>query len=289
MAPYKKSGRILPELPLLIIMTAAVIFMSVQAGRVFAEDTIFLMATTTSTDDTGLLDYLMPMFTTRTGIDVQWVATGTGRALSLAEECDVDVILVHAPKAEIVFVENGYGIDRKQIMYNDFVLIGPPEDSGAIKGKKIAEALQTIKATHSLFISRGDNSGTNKKEKALWNLAHVSALEHEVWYMQSGKGMLATIKIAAQLKGYTLTDRGTYIKYQSDAGGETPLIILVEGDAELLNQYSIIAVNPKHCPQAKYNRAMALSAWMAGDEAQRLIGEFKLVGKQLFIPNADRE
>jgi len=244
------------------------------------------MATTTSTDNTGLLDYLMPSFTAGTGIEIRWTSTGTGKALKLGENCDVDVLLVHAPQAEMAFVDSGFGTDRKQIMYNDFVLIGPPEDPAGIRGKKVPEAMQAIRSTNSIFVSRGDNSGTNKKELALWKLAAIPAPEQEPWYRQSGQGMLATINVAGELKGYTLTDRGTYIKYESVAGGEPALVILVEGDKELLNQYSVIPINPKHCPDAKYEKAQTFSDWMAGDEAQKLIGDFKLLGKQLFIPNA---
>jgi tungstate transport system substrate-binding protein len=279
------------------IVFLLVAFMMVVAGAIFpaagnsnaAEDgEALMMATTTSTDNTGLLDYLMPSFTSRTGIEIRWTSTGTGKALKLGENCDVDVLLVHAPQAEMAFVDSGFGTDRKQVMYNDFVLIGPPEDPAGIKGKKVDAALQAIKSSNSPFVSRGDNSGTNKKEIALWKLADIPTPEQEPWYRQSGQGMLATINVAAELKGYTLTDRGTYIKYESVAGGNPALVILVEGDKELLNQYSVIPVNPKHCPSVKYDKAQTFSDWMASDEAQKLIGEFTLLGKQLFIPNASR-
>jgi len=254
----------------------------------YAADDTLLMATTTSTDNTGLLDYLMPSFTAVTGIDISWIATGTGKALKHGENCDVDVLMVHAPPAEKIFVANGFGIDRKKIMYNDFVLIGPPEDPAGIRGKGVSGALQAIRSTGSFFVSRGDNSGTNKKELALWKLADMPIPDRDSWYRQSGQGMLATINIAAELKGYTLTDRGTYIKYESGADGKPPLVILVEGDKILLNQYSVIPVNPKHCPNVKYDKAEALSAWLTGEEAQKLIGEYRLLGKQLFTPNANR-
>jgi tungstate transport system substrate-binding protein len=248
-----------------------------------------LMATTTSTDNTGLLDYLMPAFTAQTGIDIRWTSTGTGKALKLGENCDVDVLLVHAPQTEIDFVKKGFGKDRRQIMYNDFVLIGPPGDPAAIKGKKVSEAMKALRSSNSVFVSRGDNSGTNKKERALWQLADVPIPEKEAWYRQSGQGMLATINVAAELNGYTLADRGTYIKYESVAAGKPALLILVEGDDVLLNQYSIITINPKHCTNVKYDMAQILSAWMANKEAQNLIEEFKLFGKQLFTPNADQD
>ena len=265
------------------------IFLSVQTGQAAETGDKLLMATTTSTDNTGLLDYLMPSFTADSGINIRWVSTGTGKALKLGENCDVDVLLVHAPQAEQDFVDKGFGIDRREIMYNDFVLIGPPEDPAGSKGERVAEALSAIGSSANVFVSRGDNSGTNKKERALWKLADVTMPEQEPWYRQSGQGMLATINVAGEMKGYTLTDRGTYIKYESVADSRPALVMLVEGDDVLLNQYSIIPVNPKQCTNVHYDNAKTLSAWMTGAEAQRLIGEFKLLGKQLFTPSATRE
>ena len=268
---------------------ASGIFPSATAGQAAETGEELLMATTTSTDNTGLLEYLMPSFTEKTGIGIRWISTGTGKALKLGENCDVDVLLVHAPQAEIDFVDKGFGIDRRPVMYNDFVLIGPPGDPAGIKGKNVTGALQAIRSSNNVFVSRGDNSGTNKKEQALWKLADVPTPEQEEWYRQSGQGMLATINMAAELKGYTLTDRGTYIKYESVAGGNPDLAIVVEGDPDLLNQYSVIPVNPAHCPTVKHDKAQSFSAWMGSSEAQMLIGEFKLLDKQLFTPNAAKE
>jgi tungstate transport system substrate-binding protein len=271
-----------------MLLLGSGIFLAAAKGQAAEDGKELLMATTTSTDDTGLLDYLMPSFTSQTGIAIRWIATGTGKALKLGENCDVDVLLVHAPQAEIDFINKGFGTTRKEIMYNDFVLIGPSEDPAGIKGKKLPEALQAIKSAGSIFISRGDNSGTHKKEQALWKTANVVTPEQEPWYKQSGQGMLATITMAAELQGYTLTDRGTYITYESAAESKPALVIVVEGDPDLLNQYSVIPVNPVHCPSVKSMKAQAFSDWMAGGEAQKLIGEFKLLGKQLFTPNASR-
>ena len=272
-----------------VVVSHTGIFLSVQTGQAAETGDKLLMATTTSTDNTGLLDYLMPSFTAESGINIRWVSSGTGKALKLGENCDVDVLLVHAPQAEQDFVDKGFGIDRREIMYNDFVLIGPPEDPAGSKGKRVAEALSAIGSSANVFVSRGDNSGTNKKERALWKLADVTMPEQEPWYRQSGQGMLATINVAGEMKGYTLTDRGTYIKYESVADSRPALVMLVEGDDVLLNQYSIIPVNPKQCTNVHYDNAKTLSAWMTGAEAQRLIGEFKLLGKQLFTPSATRE
>ena len=252
----------------------------------FAEEKLLMMATTTSTDNTGLLDYLAPKFKVATGIELKWTATGTGKALKIGENCDVDILMVHAPPAEKNFVKNGFGTDRHEIMYNDFVIIGPAADAAGIKGKSIKDALQTVKAKQAIFVSRGDNSGTNKKELSLWKAADLPVPEKENWYVQSGQGMLATINIAAERNGYTMTDRGTYIKYEDNLKGNPPLKILVEGDAVLLNQYSVIAINQKNCPKAKYDTAKQFIEWVTGAEAQQLIKDFKLLGKPLFKPNA---
>ena len=266
-----------------ICLTLVVCFL--PAGS-FAQEKTLLMATTTSTDNTGLLDYLMPKFKEATGIEVKWTATGTGKALKLGENCDVDVLMVHAPQAEEKFVSDGFGTDRREIMYNDFVIIGTADDTAGIKGKSIKDALQAIKAKQAVFVSRGDNSGTNKKELSLWKAADLAVPEKDNWYVQSGQGMLATINIAAERKGYTMTDRGTYIKYEANLNGNPPLKILVEGDAVLLNQYSVIAINKTHCPKAKYETTMQFIEWITDAEAQQLIKDFKLLGKQLFTPNA---
>jgi len=270
----------------ILFMTFFICILTASGG--YAAEKSLLMATTTSTDNTGLLDYLMPSFTAATGININWTSTGTGKALKLGENCDVDVLLAHAPGAEKEFVSKGFGVNRREIMYNDFVLIGPPEDPAGIKGKSAGEALRAVRSSASVFVSRGDNSGTNKKELALWKIADVPTPEQETWYRQSGQGMLATINVAGELSGYTLTDRGTYIKYESVAGGKPALVILVEGDKVLLNQYSVIPVAPQHCANVKYEMAETLSDWLAAADAQRLIGEFKLLGKQLFTPNAKR-
>jgi tungstate transport system substrate-binding protein len=232
------------------------------------------------------LDYLAPHFTKATGIELRWTAVGTGKALKLGENCDVDVLLVHAPAAEKAYVEAGHGVDRREVMFNDFVIIGPDADPAGIKGKSVAEALSAVAAKEAVFASRGDNSGTHKKELSLWKAAGKAVPEKDKWYVQTGQGMLATINIAAERGGYTMTDRGTYIKYEDTQGGNPPLKILVEGDAVLKNQYSVLAINPEKCENAQYELAQKFSDWLAGAEAQKLIGDFKLLGKQLFKPNA---
>ena len=245
-----------------------------------------LMATPTSTDNTGLLDYMAPHFTEETGIKLKWIATGTGKALKLGQNCDADILLVHAPGAERKYVSNGYGINRREVMYNDFVIIGPASDSAKINGKSVIEALQLIKRSKNLFVSRGDNSGTNKKEITLWIEAGMSVPDKETWYIQTGQGMLSTINIAVERSGYTMTDRGTYIKYEDNFGGNPFLKILVEGDAVLINQYSVLIVNHARCKNVQNGLAIKFSDWIVDRKAQKLIKDFKLLGKQLFVPNA---
>jgi len=261
---------------------ACLIGFSTGAG---AED-VLRMATTTSTDNTGLLDYLAPVFKADTGIELQWVSVGTGKALALGKNCDVDVLLVHAPEAEMKYVKEGSAVDRTELMYNDFIFIGPPADPAGLKGKSVKEALGVIASKEAPFASRGDNSGTHKKELELWKHAQLAVPDKETWYIQTGQGMLNTINIAAERDAYTMTDRGTFIKYESNWKGKPPLVILVEGDPSLRNQYSALAVNPQKCSNVKYDLAKKYIAWMASKKAQKLIGDFQLMGKQLFVPNA---
>ncbi|MFP3981908.1 MAG: substrate-binding domain-containing protein [Desulfobacterales bacterium] len=246
-----------------------------------------MMATTTSTDNTGLLDELAPKFKDDTGITLKWTAVGTGRALEIGRNCDVDLLLVHAPAAEKKFVDNGYGVVRTQIMYNDFVIIGPDRDPAGIRGMDTNAAMKKIAEEKSLFVSRGDDSGTNKKERALWHEAGVKPPAKAKWYLETGQGMIGTIRVAAERNGYTLTDRGTYIKYAHNQDGSPPLKILVQGDPELFNQYSAIAVNPDRCENIDYEMAQEFINWITAGQAQEFIGSYKLLGKPLFTPNAE--
>jgi tungstate transport system substrate-binding protein len=258
----------------------------VAADFAGAQEKVLLMATTTSTEDTGLLNVLAPEFKKATGIDLRWTATGTGKALKLGEDCNVDVLMVHAPGAEKKFVDAGFGLNRREIMYNDFVIIGPAADPAGAKGKSVKDALQAIRAKKATFVSRGDKSGTHMMELDLWKAGEGAVPEKEAWYAQAGQGMMATITIAAEKNGYTLADRGTYIKYENNMKGTPPLKILVEGDQALFNQYSVIVVNPAKCAKAKLELANQFSNWIAGAQGQRLIKDFKLMGKPLFTPNA---
>ena len=258
----------------------------IAAGLAGAQEKVLLMATTTSTEDTGLLNVIGSEFKKATGIDLRWTATGTGKALKLGEDCNVDVLMVHAPDAEKKFVDAGFGLNRKEIMYNDFVIIGPAADPAGVKGKSVKEALLAVQAQKANFVSRGDKSGTHMMELDLWKGSGAPVPEKEAWYAQAGQGMMATITIAAEKNAYTPADRGTYIKYENTLGGNPPLKILVEGDRTLLNQYSVIAVNPAKCQKAKLDLATKFSTWIAGPEGQKAIREFKVMGKPLFTPNA---
>jgi len=264
---------------LLALVAAIAVAGSVQAKAL-------MMATTTSTDNTGLLDYLAPEFTKDTGIELKWTSVGTGKALKLGMNCDVDVLLVHAPSAEKAYIKERYAESRREIMYNDFVIVGPEADPAVVKGMAVEEALSAIRTAGKTFVSRGDNSGTNKKEKLLWKAAGGLMPEKEAWYVQTGQGMLTTLNITAERGGYTMTDRGTYIKYSHSNGGTPPLKVLVEGGVILKNQYSVLILNSSNCPDVQKDLAEAFSAWMAGDKAQALIADFRLLGMALFTPNA---
>ncbi len=268
------------------LMIAAVMILGMAFYGPAVAGEALMMATTTSTDNTGLLDYLAPEFTRDTGIPLKWVAVGTGKALKLGQNCDVDVLMVHAPEAEKKFVADGYGVDRRRVMYNDFVLIGPKADPAGIKGLDVRQAFRKIAEKKAFFISRGDNSGTNKKEIKLWKLAGMTPPEKQSWYVQSGQGMLSTINIATERGGYTLTDRGTYIKYEASRKGKSPFAILVQGSPELFNQYGVIVINKQRCSKVRDDLARRFSDWITSARAQKLIADFKLLGKPLFTPNA---
>ncbi len=251
-----------------------------------AADTL-MMATTTSTQDTGLLEYLNPIFLKETGIELKWVAVGTGKALEIAKNCDADVLLVHAPASEKAFVEAGHGIDRRQVMYNDFVLVGPKTDPAKVAGKSTAEALKAIYKAAAPFVSRGDQSGTHKAELKLWKASNLTP-DKEPFYISAGQGMIATLNMAAEKNGYALTDRGTWIKFSGQRGAANPLKIVVEGDKALYNQYSVITVNPAQCPKTKAALAKKFEDWWVAPATQKRIADFKLEGKQLFFPNAGK-
>ena len=252
-----------------------------------AKAPVLRMATTTSTDNTGLLDYLAPILLKDTGIEIQWVSVGTGAALNHGRNGDVDIVLTHDPAAEDKFEADGAGVNRRKVMYNDFVLIGPANDPAGIKGKPITEAIATIAAKGQPLVSRADKSGTHMAELRLFKEAGVKDYDKASWYVQTGQGMLNTINIADERKGYALADRGTFIKYDANLKGKPGLVIVVEGDQQLLNMYTVMAVNPIKHPHAKYDLAIKYIDWITSSKVQKDIANFKLEGKQLFFPNAE--
>jgi tungstate transport system substrate-binding protein len=244
-----------------------------------------ILATTTSTQDSGLLDVLVPLFEQQTGYTVKTVAVGTGEALKMGEEGNADVLLVHAPASEKTYMEGGFGKERSLVMHNDFIVVGPASDPAGVKGKSPAEALTAIAAAGAPFISRGDDSGTNKKELDLWKKAAIDPAG-QPWYSETGQGMGATLTVASEKDAYTLTDRATFLANKGNLQLET----LVEGDPTLLNVYHVITVNPDKWPLVNYAGALAFANFMVSDATQKVIGEFGVdkYGQQLFIPDADR-
>jgi len=246
-----------------------------------------ILATTTSTQDTGLLDVLIPIFEKKTGYFVKTIAVGSGQAMAMGQKGEADVLLVHSPAAEEKFVAEGYGINRRLVMHNDFIIVGPPGDSAKIKGTKVAsEAFKKIASAQALFLSRGDNSGTHSKEKDVWKATKINP-EKEKWYQQTGLGMGQTLNVAAEKKGYTLADRGTYLALKKNLG----LDILVEGDAILLNIYHVIEVNPVKWPKVNVSAAKAFADFMVSKETQEIIKTFGVdkFGSPLFFPDAGKK
>ncbi len=247
---------------------------------------VLMMATTTSTADTGLLDYLAPIFLEETGWELQWSAVGTGEALKMGENGDVDIVLVHAKASEEEFVANGFGVERFQVMYNDFVVIGPKEPVAPTED--IESLFKTIQDDQLTFVSRGDDSGTDKKEKGIWKKLELDPSANPN-YLESGQGMGATITMADEKSAYCLTDRGTWLKMKNDADVEIQLDIVCEGAADLLNQYGIIAVSPEKYPEVNNEAANTMIEWICSEEVQELIGNYGVdqYGEALFTPNAN--
>jgi len=246
-----------------------------------------ILATTTSTQDSVLLDVLIPIFEKNTGYFVKTIAVGSGQAMAMGQKGEADVLLVHSPAAEKKFVDEGYGINRRLIMHNDFVIVGPPDDAAKIKGVTPAsEAFKKIASANALFMSRGDNSGTHAKEKGIWKAAGINP-EGEKWYQQTGLGMGQTLNVAAEKKGYTLTDRGTDLALKQNLG----LDILVEGDAILLNIYHVIEVNPAKWPKVNAGGGKAFADFMVSAETQDIIKTFGVdkFGSPLFFPDAGKK
>ena len=263
------------------LLLSACLFFSFSAFAGSETASRLRLATTTSTQNSGLMEYLLPEFTKDSSIEVQVIAVGTGKALRLGREGDVDIVLVHARNAEQDFIDGGFGVKRFGIMYNDFVLIGPHDDPAQIaSSQSVTEALNKIQRSKSQFISRGDDSGTHKKELALWQMIDYSPQGN--WYKSVGQGMGKAIQIANELGAYTITDRGTWLAYMSKSN----LALLYQGDPPLFNPYGIIAVNPERHAHTNYVGASSFIDWLISQKGQRMIGEFKVQNEQLFIPSA---
>ena len=251
----------------------------------FAEERFIVVASTTSTANSGLFDRILPTFEAKTGIEVRVVAVGTGQAIRLARNGDADVLFVHHKPSETAFVEEGFGVERFDVMYNDFVIAGPKSDPAGIKGQKEAsKALAEIARSESPFASRGDDSGTHKRELSLWKAAGIDpSLYSGTWYQELGAGMGATLNTAAAKNAYALTDRGTWLSFENKAGLE----ILCEGDDRLLNPYGVILVNPDKFAHVKAEDGQAFIDWLISGEGQKAIAAFKINDEQLFFPSAE--
>jgi tungstate transport system substrate-binding protein len=249
-----------------------------------AQDKFITLASTTSTEQSGLFGHLLPHFTARTGIAVRVVALGTGQALAVGQRGDADVLLVHDPDAERAFVAAGHGVEHRQVMHNDFVLIGPAADPAGIAGLRDApEALKRIAAWEAPFVSRGDNSGTHAAEKRLWQMAGLSPwTDKKPWYRETGSGMGPALNTAAGMDAYLMSDRGTWLAFKNRA----TLKILAEGDVRLFNQYGVMLANPARHPHVKRDFGTAFVDWITGAEGQQAIAAYRIQGEPLFFPNA---
>lgn len=244
-----------------------------------------ILATTTSTQDSGLLDVLVPLFESQTGYKVQTVAVGTGEALKMGEEGNADVLLVHAPSSEVTFMEGGSGKDRLLVMHNDFIMVGPSADPAGIKGLAIVDAFTAVHKAGALFVTRGDDSGTHKKELSLWTKAELDP-KGQAWYLETGQGMGASLIVASEKGAYILTDRATYLANKANL----QLEILLEGDKSLLNVYHVITVNPDKWPKVNYEGALAFAKFITAPATQEVIASFgkDKFGQPLFYPDADK-
>jgi tungstate transport system substrate-binding protein len=263
----------------LLLVTALCLSFAAQAQQKF-----ITVASTTSTEQSGLFKHLLPVFEKKTGIQVRVVALGTGQSLDMARRGDADVVFVHAKSLEEKFISEGHGVKRMPVMYNDFVLIGPKSDPAKVSGgKDILEALRKIKSASTPFVSRGDRSGTHTAELALWKQANVDiAKDKGPWYRDTGQGMGPALNAAASMNAYILADRGTWISFKNRAD----LAIVVEGDKRLFNQYGVILVNPAKHSHVKKDFGQAFVDWIVSPEGQRTIADYKIGGEQLFFPNA---
>ena len=267
-----------------VLLVSAFLFSSCKTAPAQKPD--LLLVSTTSTQDSGLLDVLLPAFTAQTGYSVQLIAVGSGQALKLGEQGNADVILLHSPAAEKEFIANGFGSDRRLVMHNDFVIVGPPSDPAALHSQPTLDSVfKKIFSSASTFVSRGDESGTHVKELALWKQAGLDPYG-QPWYLETGQGQGATLSVASEKGGYALTDRATFLAYQANV----ELAILFEGDASLLNVYHVITINPEKFPNMNLEGARAFADFITSPAGQQIIAEFGVekYGQPLFFPDADK-
>ncbi len=266
-----------------VVVTLA---MLVWGTAALAASKTVILATTTSTQDSGLLDVLVPLFEKESGFQVKTISVGSGQAMKMGEKGEADVLLVHSPDAEKKFMTDGFGVSRRLVMHNDFIVVGPAADPAKIKGAKAADALKRIAQSGAIFVSRGDNSGTHAKEKGLWKVAAINP-EGQKWYKQTGLGMGETLNVAAEKKGYTITDRATYLALKKGLGLE----IIVEGDSKLLNIYHVIELNTAKWPKVNAKGGKAFADFMIAKKTQEIIGRFGVdkFGAPLFFPDAGRK
>lgn len=269
-----------------ITTLAATLAILVWGTAALAASKTVILATTTSTQDSGLLDVLVPLFEKESGFQVKTISVGSGQAMKMGEKGEADVLLVHSPDAEKKFMADGFGVSRRLVMHNDFVIVGPAADPARIKVTKVAEAMKRIAQSGTIFISRGDNSGTHAKEKGLWKGAAINP-EGQKWYQQTGLGMGETLNVAAEKKGYTITDRATYLSLKKGLGLE----IIVEGDSKLLNIYHVIELNSVKWPKVNAQGGKAFADFMVAKKTQEIIGRFGVnkFGAPLFFPDAGRK
>jgi tungstate transport system substrate-binding protein len=256
---------------------------AILGASAFAQDKSIVVASTTSTQDSGLFDHVLPLFKAKTGIDVRVIAQGTGQALDTGRRGDADVVFVHAKSAEEKFLAEGFGVKRYPVMYNDFVLIGPKNDPASVRGTDIVAAFRAIKDKGAVFISRGDRSGTHLAELDLWKDAGIDiAKERGPWYKEIGQGMGAALNTASASDAYVLSDRGTWLSFKNRGD----LVIVVEGDSRLFNQYGVMLVNPQKHPNVKKQLGQQFIDWLVSPDGQKAIADYKIDGQQLFYPNA---
>ena len=249
-----------------------------------AQDKSIVVASTTSTQDSGLFGHILPIFKAKTGIDVKVISQGTGQALDTGRRGDADVVFVHAKPQEEKFVADGFGVKRFAVMYNDFILIGPKSDPAGVRAKDIESALKAIKDKAAPFVSRGDKSGTHAAELALWKAAGIDVAGNDkgAWYREIGQGMGAALNTASSMNGYVLADRGTWLSFKNRGD----LVISVEGDKRLFNQYGVMLVSPEKHPSVKKELGQQFIDWLVSAEGQKAIADYKINGEQLFYPNA---